>query len=144
MTKVLILDPGESTGWLLVKLDSDEYSIISGGTMPKDHNVVGTLISFEKPDVIVYETFNMYPGKAKALSWNSFYPCEVIGVIKYEAFKVGAELVGLRPSTKKYAGGFDYPEWIKFRSSHDYTEHTKDTWLLFMYWYRNKYTQRKK
>lgn len=138
MMRVMVLDPGESTGYLVVDLESSNYQIVAGGTLPKDHVEVNQSILHHKPDLIVYETFHMYPGKAKALSWNSFYPCEVIGVIKLTAAIVNIDTVGLAPSTKKYAGGFDNPIWKDFRSSHDYTEHTKDTWLLFQYWYRNK------
>lgn len=146
---ILILDPGESTGYLVVEIfeqltmsDKPFYSIVEGGTIPKDHTKVWEILNKRNYGIIIYETFNMYPGKAKALSWNSFYPCEVIGIIKlwYMLHQEAAhlELVGLAPSTKKYAGGFDNLIWKDFRSSHDYTEHTKDTWLLFQYWYRNK------
>ena len=142
MMRVMILDPGESTGYLVADLEGDNYQIASGGTLPKEHIKVFDAIRHEHPDLIVYETFHMYPGKAKALSWNSFYPCEVIGVIKLTSTIGGIEIVGLSPSTKKYAGGFDNPVWINFRQTHEYTEHTKDTWLLFQYWYRNKYKKR--
>lgn len=136
---VLTLDPGESTGWLFTEVEDRTFRIVSGGTLKKDHQEVYNLIKDCNPSIILYETFRMYPGKAKALSWNSFYPCEVIGVIKYAADSLHKTLVGLAPSTKKYAGGFNNPQWISFRQSHDYTEHTKDTWLLFRYWFRNKY-----
>ena len=139
MMRVMVLDPGESTGYLVVDLEGSNYQISEGGTLPKDHIKVFDKIRERHPDMLIYETFHMYPGKAKSLSWNSFYPCEVIGVIKLTARIANIEqLVGLAPSTKKYAGGFDNPIWKDFRSSHDYTEHTKDTWLLFQYWYRNK------
>lgn len=136
----MILDPGESTGYLVVDLEGLNYRIFEGGTLPKDHIKVFDKIREVHPDMLIYETFHMYPGKAKSLSWNSFYPCEVIGVIKLTARIANIEqLVGLAPSTKKYAGGFDNPTWIQFRETNEYTEHTKDTWLLFQYWYRNKY-----
>lgn len=136
----MILDPGESTGYLVVDLEGLNYRIFEGGTLPKDHIKVFDKIREVHPDMLIYETFHMYPGKAKSLSWNSFYPCEVIGVIKLTARIANIEqLVGLAPSTKKYAGGFDNPIWIQFRETNEYTEHTKDTWLLFQYWYRNKY-----
>nr|DAF76533.1 MAG TPA: HOLLIDAY JUNCTION RESOLVASE [Caudoviricetes sp.] len=141
--RAMILDPGESTGYLCVDLEGDEYEIYTGGTLPKDHYKVFSKIRELHPDLLIYETFHMYPGKAKSLSWNSFYPCEVIGVIKLTATTANIkQVVELAPSTKKYAGGFDNPIWISFRKTHEYTEHTKDTWLLFQYWYRNKYKKR--
>lgn len=143
MIRVMSLDPGESTGYLVVDMEDNSYQIYAGGTLPKDHIKVFDKIREIHPDILIYETFHMYPGKAKALSWNSFYPCEVIGVIKLTA-KISniVDVVGLTPSTKKYAGGFNNPIWINFRQTHEYTEHTKDTWLLFQYWYRNKYKKR--
>lgn len=137
---ILTLDPGNSTGWLWCNIDDKGvYSIIGGGTIAEDHLHVAKKIYDTAPDLVIFETFHMYPGKAKSLAWNSFYPCEVIGVIKYICALMGIKTVGLSPSTKKYAGGFNNPEWIRFRQNSEYTEHTKDTWLLFQYWYRNKY-----
>lgn len=136
---VLTLDPGNSTGWLLCEVSPDgSFKIISGGTLGESHPEVAQKILEASPSLVIYETFHMYPGKAASLAWNSFYPCEVIGVIKYICSAQSINTCPLAPSTKKYAGGFKHPEWEHFRSTHEYTEHTKDTWLLFQYWYRNK------
>ena len=136
---VLTLDPGNSTGWLLCEVFPDgAFKIISGGTLGENHPEVAQKIIDSSPSLVIYETFHMYPGKAASLAWNSFYPCEVIGVIKYICSTQNIVTCPLAPSTKKYAGGFKHPAWENFRSTHEYTEHTKDTWLLFQYWYRNK------
>lgn len=131
MTKILSLDPGESTGWSF----GTEDGATSGGTCPKDHTAVARLIQEIKPDIIVLERFNLYPGMAKSLAWNSFYPCEVIGVIKYLAMTMDILIVEQAPSVKKYAGDIQkYKDWqcIKI-SCNKVTEHTKDAYQHFRY-----------
>lgn len=129
--KILCLDPGESTGWVL----GTEDCAIRGGTCKRNHLEVAQLLIDEKPDVIVLERFNLYPGMAKSLAWNSFYPCEVIGVIKYIAMSADVPIIEQAPSVKKYAGDIkgrvDW-EMIKDRCS-GVTEHTKDAYQHYRY-----------
>lgn len=128
---ILALDPGESTGWVL----GTEERAIRGGTCKRNHLEVAQLIKDERPDIIVLERFNLYPGMAKSLAWNSFYPCEVIGVIKYLAMCMGITIVEQAPSVKKYAGNIQrYADWlfVKERCS-GVTEHTKDAYQHYRY-----------
>ena len=82
----------ENTGW--VEAEYDERGLrtnLTGGTAVRDHAKVAELFDIFNPTHIVYETFNLYPGMARngTMNWNSFYPCEVIGVIKYLAQRKG-------------------------------------------------------
>lgn len=129
--KILTLDPGNSTGWCF-KGDK-----LIGGTLPEDHNMVALLILELEPDVVVYESFKLYPGKAKSLAWNSFYPCEVIGVIKYVSSLIGAKLISQDPYVKKYAGGFDDDWHNEMVIEGKITEHVKDAYLHLKYFERN-------
>lgn len=129
--KILCLDPGESTGWVL----GTEEKAIRGGTCKRNHLEVAQLIKDERPDLIVFERFNLYPGMAKSLAWNSFYPCEVIGVIRYIAMDMDIPIVEQAPSVKKYAGEIkDRVDWlfVKERCS-GVTEHTKDAYQHYRY-----------
>lgn len=131
MDTVLVLDPGNSTGWLY----RDREGKLYGGTIKEDHVAVAGLILSKSPDIIIYETFQLYPSKAQKMCWNSFYPVEVIGIIKYFATINKSKLIGLQPSVKKFAGTLD---WTKIDSQGcGITEHTKDTYRLYMYWHRN-------
>ena len=133
MITVLTLDPGESTGWCF----RDVYGILQGGTLPKDHQKVAQLILDLKPDVVVLESFNMYPGKSKSLAWNSFYPCEVIGVIKYVCNANDTPWITQTPSVKKYFGGFK-SDWVILQPQLDkLTEHVKDAYMHLKYFERN-------
>ena len=126
---ILVFDPGESTGWVFL----DREGRLIGGTCPKDHLAVASLILGYQPDIIVLERFNLYPGMAKSLSWNSFYPVEVIGVIKYLCMLKGIPMVEQAPSIKKYAGGFQ-DDWLKLKGGMGITEHTKDAYLHLKYY----------
>lgn len=131
--RVLVFDPGESTGWVF---GIDDY-LAAGGTIGRDHEKVAQMIFELEPDIVVVERFNLYPGKAKSLSWNSFYPVEVIGVIKYICMVHGVTLVEQAPSIKKYAGGFgaDWDEFkLRNKSALKVTEHVKDAYQHWKYY----------
>lgn len=134
---ILALDPGEHTGWCYQDATGD----IVGGTAPKNHVEVAQLIRLLRPDIVVMERFNLYPQMAKSLAWNSFYPCEVIGVIRYMCMYWGIPLVEQAPSIKKYFGGFK-PDWDMLKANanakgFDVTEHTKDAYQHYRYFLRN-------
>lgn len=131
MQTLLVFDPGESTGWVF----SDNNGQLHGGTAGKNHQEVAQLIEQYQPDVVVYETFQMYPGRAKSLYWNSFYPCEVIGVIKYMCAKLSIPIAGQQPSVRKYAGKAAL-DWEKLQVCGHKTEHTKDAYQHYRYYRR--------
>lgn len=129
---ILVFDPGESTGWVC----GCSKDLIDGGTAGKNHIEVAQLIQDFRPDLVVFERFNLYPSMAKSLAWNSFYPCEVIGVIRYLCDSLGIPCVEQAPSIKKYAGGFG-ADWDQLKQTHKVTEHTKDAYLHWKYYLRN-------
>lgn len=133
MKSVLVFDPGDSTGWVF----RDRDGRLTGGTCKKNHLEVAERIQILSPNIVVMERFNLYPSMAKSLAWNSFYPCEVIGVIRYLCSSYGITVVEQAPSVKKYYGG-QKPDWDELRSiSHNVTEHTKDAYMHLKYFERN-------
>lgn len=136
MKKILVLDPGEHTGWCF----QDESGKLYGGTIEKIHEKVAQLIEKLKPDIVVFERFNLYPQKAQSLAWNSFYPCEVIGVIRFLCERYQIAYVEQAPGIKKFFGGFQ-SDWsyLKINSVNDnITEHTKDAYQHYRYFLCNK------
>lgn len=141
---ILVFDPGEHTGWCCAEYDDDIDTTwsLKGGTANKDHRAVAELFSIYNPDIVVFERFNLYPGMAKTLSWNSFYPCEVIGVIRYLCQRQGITMYEQAPSIKKFSGGVQI-DWKNLReastnlSEQGVTEHTKDAYLHWKYFERN-------
>lgn len=131
LPSILALDPGESTGWCF--LDRDNRLI--AGTAPKNHMAVAERLDVLNPDIVVYETFNLYPGKAQSLIWNSFYPCEVIGVILYKCMHDKRHIVKQAPSIKKYAGPLPQ-KFIDYSKQEKLTEHSKDACQHLCYFLR--------
>lgn len=132
--KILALDPGNHTGW--VAYDTNTKALM-GGTIGE--TFLGVWKPLCKADVIVYETFNLYPGAAKHLTRNEFYPCQVIGVIRlFGEINKDVKLIKQSPSVKKFAGGLD-EVWEKAKQTSElvgYTvsEHTKDAFLHLKYY----------
>lgn len=142
MKSILAFDPGESTGWCSRTYYLGRYGsleqVYQGGTLPKDHKQVANMIKAIRPHIVVIERFNLYPQMAKSLAWNSFYPCEVIGVIKYVCAELGIPIVEQAPSVKKYFGGFkDDWEQVKQTPGFKLTEHVKDAYQHLKYFERN-------
>lgn len=133
MKSVLVFDPGDHTGWCF----RDTSGRVVGGTCGKNHMEVAERIQILRPDIVVFERFNLYPQMAKSLAWNSFYPCEVIGVIRYLCDRYSIPIVEQAPSVKKYFGGFQQ-DWDQVKElSQDVTEHTKDAYQHLKYFERN-------
>ena len=134
MRSVLVFDPGESTGWCF----RDENHVTTGGTLPKNHLEVARSITDRLPSIVVIERFNLYPQMAKSLAWNSFYPCEVIGVIKYVCESLKIPVIEQAPSVKKYFGGYQSDwEQVKQTKGFKLTEHVKDAYQHLKYFERN-------
>lgn len=135
MKSVLVFDPGDHTGWCF----RDTSGRVVGGTCGKHHMEVAERIQILRPDIVVFERFNLYPQMAKSLAWNSFYPCEVIGVIRYLCDRYSIPIVEQAPSIKKYFGGFQQ-DWFTLKEICDpkeVTEHTKDAYQHLKYFERN-------
>ena len=139
MNRIIAFDPGESTGWAYI----DENGTLTGGTL-RGHLQVAEIIDIMRPDIIVFETFHLYPSMAKLLSWNSFYPCEIIGVIRYVGLNKSLPIVEQAPSIKKYAGPVE-TEWFQLKIGNSklclpfdnpVTEHTKDAYMHLKYYMR--------
>lgn len=133
MKSILVFDPGDHTGWCF----RDRDGRVTGGTCGKNHREVAERIQVLGPDIVVFERFNLYPQMAKSLAWNSFYPCEVIGVIRYLCDRYKIPIVEQAPSIKKYFGGF-LEDWDQLKElSSNVTEHTKDAYQHLKYFERN-------
>lgn len=133
--KILALDPGNHTGWVARMEDGE----LIGGTIGENHLHVCNLMDNLRPEILIYETFQMYPGKAQKLIWSTFYPCEVIGVIKLFAMCAECKLVGIQPAMKKYALGTSELELWKTVNTlgQPPSEHLRDAVRLLRYYERN-------
>lgn len=91
-------DPGETTGVAVF----DDDKVYSWDQIPMD-KILDFLSDEPKPDVVIYENFQLLPHKAKALIGSKFETIQVIGMIKAYAHRHGAELIEQRPGIKSIA-----------------------------------------
>lgn len=134
---ILVFDPGDHTGWV-----ATNGPWIRGGTIFSQKSIMDDISELNKlwlslePDVVVFETFNLYPGAAAHLTHNEFYPCQIIGVIKTLCWINSTQfLVPQAPSIKKYSGGLD-ERWKIFSKEigSEKSEHMKDAYLHLKYY----------
>lgn len=147
MRKVLVFDPGDHTGWVARLSDGSLKggTIFSNKSFEEDIDKIKQTIVEVNPDVIVFETFHLYPGAAPHLAHNEFYPCQIIGLIKTlrHLLKIPT-LVAQSPSTKRYSGGLD-DRWKFLRSNYsdEASEHMKDSYLHLRYYELNGESKQK-
>jgi DNA-directed RNA polymerase sigma subunit (sigma70/sigma32) len=133
--KILALDPGKTTGYILY--EPDTRTILERGELEL-FDRVDDLISLA--DFVIYESFGLFEHKAKDQIGSEFEACQVIGVIKYFLKKTGRDYVVQKPSDQIF---FDDKKLAKLnmrsKSNHinSATKHllmyllrTKDQWLI--------------
>lgn len=135
--RIICFDPGDHTGFVIF---NNVTKSLEGGTLLKDNMFNELCDLFKRPfDLVVYESFKLYPGLAKSLSWNSFYPVEVIGMIKLLTHMRGLKCIEQAPSVKKYAGPIPLGDIENVKQhviANTYTEHTKDALIHLAYFRR--------
>ncbi len=97
---ILTIDPGETTGYVVAEADGLDYDIKISGQFP-NWRMLETLITYWIPDVIVYEAFYLSPQIAKYKTRSTMPTVEVIGVLKYLAWRHSISLVVQPPSAKE-------------------------------------------
>jgi hypothetical protein len=120
--KIMTFDPGGTTGIIICAIGTRMDYV--KGLCEKDLLSIYDLIIHERPDIIVYETFKLYPGKSKAQAWSTFVPCEVIGVIKLAATHTNANI---------YCQGASIKAYSKLDGCPKGNRHVKDAYLHLWY-----------
>lgn len=136
--RILVFDPGESTGWTFYNVITGD---LEGGTvrMRNAYEEFGKVFDRYIPDVVVYEKFALYPGAAKAMSWNTFIPCEMIGVIKFLSWENKLEIITEQPAgLRKFISASELDKaWHSLVDARDSkTKHTRDALMHLLYYCR--------
>jgi len=106
---VLAIDPGKTTGWAFVvggAYDGGLFASWSG---------VDILLDTFQPDVVVVESFRLFPHMAKTLIGSTFPTVEVIGVVKYLAKLRDIPLVLQEPSEARQIRRFPPRECLPIK-----------------------------
>lgn len=136
--RVLVIDPGDRTGWARTVIEDDEIIEVSNGVSNlkdfalKLYEVAGDY------DTIVYETWRLRPDMAKKMVGNDFQPVQLIGMIRLMAWVHGTKLKSLAPSVKS-TGRKVMPSILSDRLSYSSEEHDKDALDLLSYYWWEKY-----
>lgn len=133
---VLVIDPGDRTGWARAVIDDGQIIEVSQGVAPlkdfalKLEKVVGSY------DVIAYETWRLRPDKAKAMIGNDFQAVQLVGMVRLLAWlHPTVKLVSLGANIKE-TGRKVMPPILRKRLPHSTEEHDKDALdLLSYYWW---------
>lgn len=85
--KLLVFDPGETTGWAFFECSDIAIILVDAGqitTWPLDKGVeeVTRLVSTYCPDFLVYESYHVYDWKLDQHSFQEVPTIQVIGMIK--------------------------------------------------------------
>lgn len=136
--KIISLDPGKSTGvtyW--------EYSDNTHDLRLLKSEVILNYLDFDWSilkdyDLVIYEDFLLYPGKAKSMIFNRFIPAQVIGVIKYYSYKYKKPVVVQRAVDVKKAIS---NEALKFFKCYTKITHTRDSARHAIYYFVKNYQE---
>lgn len=132
---IMGIDPGENIG----------YAILEGGKL-QSHGVIqytfeglDLLLSLvDTADVVVMESFMLYPGKARQQSWSKFPTVEVIGIVKYHCRNKNIPVVMQQPAIKQA-----FPdEKLKFLDMYTRNKHSRDAVRHALYYQRFKKERR--
>ena len=80
---IIYFDPGESTGYAITDNLGNLQRVGTLGNTTFNSELISLLSTLpEKPKLVIIESFQLYPWKAKNKSWSSFPEVEHIGAIK--------------------------------------------------------------
>lgn len=89
---LLVFDPGKSTGWAnFMEGKLKDYGIVRGLDEFNDF-LREYVIEHGTPDVILYETFHLFPNKAQRQAGSDMPASQIIGKIELWASLIGAKI----------------------------------------------------
>lgn len=149
LRKVAAFDPGERTGWAYASVFRDFDPKTGQGLVIEDqgvwtvrevgHNLEALIAAV---DVVVYETWRLYETHALAMIGNDMQPSQVVGMIRYEAWRQAKKIRNNGADIKGQAFK-TMPDWLKTHMDKSTEQHDKDALLhLWYYTWREHYLGR--
>lgn len=143
--KVLALDPGEKVGWargIIVDGVLDESTVVHGINHLKDM-ALKLHDQIHNYDLVIYESFRLYPGAAKSMVGSDFPTAQFVGMVRLCAWaNPNVDLV-VQGATIKKTALKTAPDWLQSIISnapkaHD-DAHDVDALLHLWHWYWTQY-----
>jgi hypothetical protein len=127
--RILAVDPGSTTGYAVI----EEGQVATFGSPTGQDEIWQWYEWIEDQyfDVFVIEDFRIRPGVN--FSWSQLFPIQVIGALKYLAWKKGAEIVIQQASIKPAAYGQIGLKYEKGKQG----MHIKDAVAHGMWWWNH-------
>ena len=136
--KVLATDPGERTGWVIGTIGPDGLTIDERGVDGVRDFAQKLESLVRQVDVVVYEVWRLYRHKAKQLTGNDMQPSQVVGMIRYEAWKQQKKVVSQGAQIKSTALK-TMPQGMQDQMAESSEQHDQDAVMhaWFYYWKNN-------
>lgn len=134
--KTLAIDPGERVGWARGNVLPSGLEIMGQGVTPLKDFAMKLFTSISDYDVVVYESWRLYPAAAKAMIGNDMQPSQLVGMIRMMGW--------LHPSVKMVVQGANIkrtacktmPDWLVERMGRSNEQHDQDALMhLWHYWW---------
>lgn len=147
--KVLAIDPGERVGWAhgrAAPLANDPdpryggaFEVTGQGVTPLQDFALKLHEVFGDYDVVVYETWRLYPGMAKAMVGNDMQPSQLVGMIRLCGW--------LNPKTRLVSQGANIkntalktmPAWLTERMEKSSEQHDQDALMHLWHFHWTKH-----
>lgn len=108
---VLATDPGERVGWARATFEDDgTWHDLEHGITPLKDMALAIDKNIHKYDVLVFETWKLRPGTARAFIGSDFPSIQFIGMQRLSAWREGVILVPQDPVIKSTADKVAPPE----------------------------------
>lgn len=134
----IAIDPGERVGWAVGESDGDNLEVLRQGVHPLRDFAIALGKGIGNYDVLIYETWRLYPQMAKTMIGNDMQPSQLIGIIRYLGWITpGVEFVPYGANIKKTAEK-TMPDWLRERSELSTEQHDKDALMHLWHWHWTK------
>lgn len=97
---IMAIDPGGTTGWCVIETP---FNLLAADQFRNSNHIITIemLLDKYKPDVVVVESFHLYPWMAKTFTFQQLPVAELIGKIEYVVTKRGIVLHKQPASARK-------------------------------------------
>ncbi len=126
MSVLIAFDPGATTGFCVF----EDTRFITGGEVKDDLSLDGVLATYV-PDLVLYESFRLFPNKAQAMIGSEFLPAQVIGTLRYLCKVRGVKMIEQPPMLKKF---FMPVARLKYYGVDLKSEHARDAARHILYY----------
>jgi hypothetical protein len=143
--KILAIDPGERVGWATGTITPDG----EGHALTVTGQGVDTLRDFSlsleqhvrEADVVIYETWRLYPHMAKKMIGNDMQPSQLIGIIRFVCWKDPSVKVVTQGASIKNTALKTMPEELHERMELSTEQHDQDAIMHLWHYYWKNYAQ---